>query len=69
MGSVPYGGRDVVARHAFADGSQLDLYGDLQKSVDAVGRFAGAVEARAGPDRRAPGDVDVGVHTRNDLSG
>lgn len=38
---------EVVARHAFADGSKLDLFADLERSVDAVGRFAGAGAARA----------------------
>jgi 1-hydroxycarotenoid 3,4-desaturase len=36
----------VLARHAWDDTAQLDLYADLQESADAVGRFAGAAEAR-----------------------
>ncbi len=43
----------VLARHAWrgrsddgADSPRLDLFSDRQRSVDAVGRFAGAAEAR-----------------------
>lgn len=32
---------ELLARHAWPDGSQLDLFGDIEKSVDAIGRFAG----------------------------
>ena len=32
---------DLLARHAWPDGSQLDLFGDIEKSADAIGRFAG----------------------------
>lgn len=35
----------VLARHAWADGSRLDLFADLDESADAIGRFAGAAEA------------------------
>lgn len=38
---------DVIARHAFDDGSRLDLFADLERSIDAVGAFAGPNEARA----------------------
>lgn len=37
---------DVLARHFWEDGSQLDLYADPQKSVDAVARFAGPEQAK-----------------------
>jgi len=37
---------DVLARHAWADGSGLDLFADVQASTDAIGRFAGLTEAR-----------------------
>lgn len=37
----------LLARHAWPDGSRLDLFADLDQSADAVGRFAGAAEARA----------------------
>ena len=37
---------DVLARHAWADGSGLDLFADVQASTDAIGRFAGLSEAR-----------------------
>ncbi|MEZ4410080.1 MAG: phytoene desaturase family protein [Polyangiales bacterium] len=36
----------LLARHAWADGSRLDLWADLERSVEAVGDFAGAAEAR-----------------------
>ena len=38
---------DVLARHAWPDGSTLDLYADLDRSADAIGDFAGAAEARS----------------------
>ncbi len=34
-----------LARHAWADGSRLDLFSDVDRSADAVGRFAGARDA------------------------
>lgn len=37
---------DVLARHFWEDGSQLDLYADPQRSVDAVARFAGPEQAK-----------------------
>ena len=36
----------VLARHAWDDGSRLDLFADPAASVDAIGRFAGAAEAK-----------------------
>jgi 1-hydroxycarotenoid 3,4-desaturase len=36
----------VLARHAWADGSRLDLFADRAESADAIGAFAGAAEAR-----------------------
>jgi 1-hydroxycarotenoid 3,4-desaturase len=36
----------VLARHAWGSGGQLDLYADPQRSVAAIGDFAGAAEAR-----------------------
>ncbi|MDJ0741240.1 MAG: phytoene desaturase family protein [Gammaproteobacteria bacterium] len=38
---------DVLARHSWLDGSRLDLYADLQRSVDAIAAFAGPREAQA----------------------
>ena len=35
----------ILARHAWDDGSTLDLHADLEASVDAIGSFAGAREA------------------------
>lgn len=32
---------DLLARHAWTDGSTLDLFGDIDRSADAIGRFAG----------------------------
>jgi len=37
---------DVLARHAWPDGSELDLYADQARTVDAIARFAGPEEAR-----------------------
>jgi 1-hydroxycarotenoid 3,4-desaturase len=36
----------VLARHAWQYGEHFDLYADLARSVDAVGQFSGAAEAR-----------------------
>jgi len=36
----------VLARHAWRDGSRLDLFADPARSVDAIGDFAGAAEAK-----------------------
>lgn len=37
---------EVLARHAWAQGGCLDLFADRARSADAIGRFAGAAEAR-----------------------
>ncbi len=37
---------EVLARHAWPDGSRLDLYRDVDRTADAIGVFAGAKEAR-----------------------
>ena len=37
----------VLARHHWRDGETLDLFADLERSIDAIGAFAGAAEARA----------------------
>ncbi|WP_353094073.1 1-hydroxycarotenoid 3,4-desaturase CrtD [Methylibium sp.] len=37
----------VLARHAWNADEQLDLYADVEHSAEAIGRFAGAAEARA----------------------
>ena len=34
-----------LGRHAWADGSRLDLYSDLERNADGIGRFAGARDA------------------------
>lgn len=36
----------VLARHAWADGSRLDLFADQAESADAIRQFAGPAEAR-----------------------
>ncbi len=35
-----------LARHAWSDGSRLDLYSDLDRSAEAIARFAGPREAQ-----------------------
>ena len=37
---------ELLARHAWGPGEQLDLFADPQRSADAIGIFAGAAEAR-----------------------
>ncbi len=37
---------DVLARHGWRDGSMFDLLADERAATDAVGRFAGAAEAK-----------------------
>jgi len=37
----------LLARHAWRDGSTLDLFADVQRSAQAIGEFAGAAEAQA----------------------
>jgi 1-hydroxycarotenoid 3,4-desaturase len=36
----------TLARHAWSDGGRLDLFADIDRSADAIGRLAGAAEAR-----------------------
>jgi 1-hydroxycarotenoid 3,4-desaturase len=36
---------EVLARHAWADGSRLDLYRDIDRTADAIGALAGSREA------------------------
>jgi 1-hydroxycarotenoid 3,4-desaturase len=38
---------DVLARHAWADGSRLDLFADPSQTIEAIGAFGGLEEARA----------------------
>lgn len=38
---------DLLARHAWSDGSRLDLFADRARSEEAIGDFAGAEAARA----------------------
>lgn len=37
---------DLLARHAWPDGTKLDLYSDVGRSADAIARFAGPEAAR-----------------------
>lgn len=37
----------VLARHAWSENERLDLFADIEQSVDAIGDFAGAAEAQA----------------------
>ena len=37
---------DILARHAWTADERLDLFADIERSVDAIGEFAGAAEAR-----------------------
>ena len=36
----------IIARHAWSAGELLDLFADIERSADAIGRFAGAAEAK-----------------------
>ncbi|MFO0653332.1 MAG: NAD(P)-binding protein, partial [Polyangiales bacterium] len=36
---------EVLARHAWEGGATLDLYADAARTIDAIGRFAGPVDA------------------------
>lgn len=36
----------TLARHAWGPDERLDLYADIERSIDAIGTFAGAAEAR-----------------------
>ena len=46
---------DLIARHAWSTGGTLDLHADLERSVEAIGGFAGAAEARGYRDFVARG--------------
>lgn len=37
---------ELLARHAWSGEERLDLFADIERSADAIGAFAGAVEAR-----------------------
>ncbi len=38
---------ELLARHAWSGDARLDLYADLERTIDAIGRFAGLADARA----------------------
>ena len=44
--SVPLQQAEILARHAWSSDERLDLHADLERSVAAIGAFAGAAEAR-----------------------
>ncbi|WP_421838371.1 1-hydroxycarotenoid 3,4-desaturase CrtD [Novosphingobium sp.] len=44
LGLIP---AETLARHAWQNGGNLDLFADVNRSADAIGDFAGAAEARA----------------------
>jgi len=44
LGLIP---AQTLARHAWRQGGQLDLFADITRSADAIGEFAGAHDARA----------------------
>jgi 1-hydroxycarotenoid 3,4-desaturase len=46
-GEVALERAEVLARHAWGDGTRLDLYADRARSADAIGAAFGAREARA----------------------
>jgi 1-hydroxycarotenoid 3,4-desaturase len=37
---------ELLARHAWSDSERLDLFADLERTVEAIGDFCGAAEAR-----------------------
>lgn len=37
---------EILARHAWSERERLDLYADLERTVEAIGELAGAAEAR-----------------------
>lgn len=43
---VPLVRAGILARHAWGDGKTLDLFADLERSAEAVGRFAGPADAK-----------------------
>ncbi len=36
---------ELLARHAWSERETLDLFADIDRSADAIGRFAGSAEA------------------------
>jgi 1-hydroxycarotenoid 3,4-desaturase len=43
--AVPLRAAEVIARHAWSEREQLDLFGDVARSADAIGALAGRAEA------------------------
>lgn len=43
---VPMSRAEILARHAWSDKDRLDLFADWHRNVDAIGEFAGRLEAR-----------------------
>jgi 1-hydroxycarotenoid 3,4-desaturase len=44
---VPLERPELLARHTWTDGTRLDLYANLERSVDEIGRVFGVADARA----------------------
>lgn len=44
---VPTSKAEILARHWWPDGSELDLHADIDRSAEAIGNLAGAREAKA----------------------
>ena len=44
--ALPLQPAEILARHAWSERERLDLFADPRRSADAIGRFAGAAEAR-----------------------
>lgn len=44
---VPHDRAATLARHSWTDGTRLDLYADIEASVDAIGRAFGLADAKA----------------------
>lgn len=42
---VTLGTADLLARHGWTDGSRLDLFADMERSIAAIGEFGGKAEA------------------------
>lgn len=58
---VPLAPASVLARHAWGDGTTLDLFADLERSAAAVSAFAGASEAAAYRSFAARGEEIAGI--------
>ncbi len=55
--SVKVTAADVLARHRWTGGTTLDLYADVDRTTEAIARFAGDADARGYRDFAAAGQV------------